>query len=156
MSTKRSGKKTTAKKKGATTKGESPSRLIDASIKELDDWRGKTLSHVRALIKQADPVITEDLKWRGAPVWSADGNLCLAMAFKDKVKVTFPWGAMLPDPDKLFNNELEGKQWRAIDIFENDKINEKALKALVRAAIDFNHNKASAKPATKSRTRKAV
>ena len=143
-------------KKSATTGGESPSQLIDAKIKELDDWRGKTLSHVRTLVKQADPLSTEEFKWRGAPVWSHDGDLCLAMEFKDKVKVTFPWGAMLPDPDKLFNNELEGKQWRAIDIFENDKINEKALKALVRAAVDFNHNKASAKPATKSRTRKAV
>jgi hypothetical protein len=78
------------------------------------------------------------------------------MAFKDKVKVTFPWGAMLPDPDKLFNTELEGKQWRAIDIFENDKIDEKALKALVHAAFEFNHGKAGAKPATKSRTRKGV
>jgi hypothetical protein len=137
-------------------KDESPSRQIDASIKELNDWRGKTLSHVRTLIKQADPDLTEEIKWRGAPVWSHDGNLCLAVAFKDKVKVTFPWGAMLPDPDKLFNNELEGKQWRAIDIYQNDKINEKGLKALVRAAVDFNQNKASAKPATKPRTRKAA
>jgi hypothetical protein len=138
------------------TKVESPSHLIDAKIKELGDWRGRTFSQVRALIKQADPVATEELKWRGAPVWSHDGNFCLAMEFKDKVKVTFPWGAMLPDPDKLFNNELEGKQWRAIDIFENDKINEKALKALVRAAVDFNHTKVGAKPAAKARTRKAV
>jgi hypothetical protein len=143
-------------KKSSTTVGESPSLQIDAKIRELNDWRGETLSHVRTLVKQADPLSTEEFKWRGAPVWSHDGDLCLAMEFKDKVKVTFPWGAMLPDPDKLFNNELEGKQWRAIDIYENDKINEKALKALVRAAVDFNYYKASAKPAAKSRTRKAV
>jgi hypothetical protein len=140
----------------AKTNDESPSRQIDAKIKGLGDWRGKTLSHLRTLIKQADPIATEDIKWRGAVVWSHDGNFCLAMEFKDKVKVTFPWGAMLPDPDKLFNNELEGKQWRAIDIYENDKINEKGLKALVRAAVDFNHTKVGAKPAAKARTRKAV
>ncbi len=132
------------------------SEQIDEMIAGLTDWRGPAFARIRKIILEADPVITEEVKWRGAPVWSHDGNLCLAMPFKGKVKVTFPWGAMLPDPDKLFNNELEGKQWRAIDIFENDKINEKALKALVRAAADFNHNKASAKPATKSRTRKAV
>lgn len=129
---------------------------IDEMIAGLTDWRGPAFARIRKIILTADPVITEEVKWRGAPVWSHDGNLCLAVAFKDKVKVTFPWGAMLPDPDKLFNNELEGKQWRAIDIFEDDKIKEKALKALVRAAVDFNHNQASAKPATKSRTRKAV
>jgi len=132
------------------------SEQIDEMIAGLTDWRGPVFARIRKIILKADPVITEEIKWRGAPVWSHDGNLCLAVAFKDKVKVTFPWGAMLPDPGKLFNNELEGKQWRAIDIFENDKINEKALKALVRAAVDFNHNIASAKPATKSRTRKAV
>ena len=132
------------------------SEQIDEMIAGLTDWRGPAFARIRKIILKADPVITEEVKWRGAPVWSHDGNVCLAVAFKGKVKVTFPWGAMLPDPDKVFNNELEGKQWRAIDIFENDKINEKALKALVRAAVDFNHNKASAKPATKSRTRKAV
>jgi hypothetical protein len=132
------------------------SEQIDEMIAGLADWRGPAFARIRKIILKADPVITEEVKWRGAPVWSHDGNLCLAMAFKDKVKVTFPWGAMLPDPDKVFNNELEGKQWRAIDIFENDKVNEKALKALVCAAADFNHNKASAKSATKSRKRKAV
>lgn len=130
------------------------SEQIDEMIAGLTDWRGPVFARIRKIILKADPVITEEVKWRGAPVWSHDGNVCLAVAFKGKVKVTFPWGAMLPDPDKVFNNELEGKQWRAIDIFENDEINEKALKALVRAAADFNHNKASAKPATKSRTRK--
>ena len=129
---------------------------IDEMIAGLTDWRGAAFARIRKIILQADPLITEEVKWRGAPVWSHDGNLCLAVAFKGKVKVTFPWGAMLPDPDKLFNSELEGKQWRAIDIFENDKINEKALKALVNAAFDFYHSKAGAKPATKSRTRKAV
>jgi hypothetical protein len=132
------------------------SEQIDEMIAGLTDWRGPAFARIRKIILNADPLITEEVKWRGAPVWSHDGNLCLAVAFKGKVKVTFPWGAMLSDPDKLFNSELEGKQWRAIDIFENDKINEKALKALVGAAFDFNHNKASAKPATKSRTRKAV
>ena len=132
------------------------SEQIDEMIAGLTDWRGPVFDRIRKIILQADPAITEEVKWRGAPVWSHDGNLCLAVAFKGKVKVTFPWGAMLPDPDKLFNNELGGKQWRAIDIFENDKINEKALKAIVRAAVDFNHNKAGAKAATKSRTPKAV
>ena len=132
------------------------SEQIDKMIAGLTDWRGPAFARIRKIILKANPVITEEVKWRGAPVWSHDGNLCLAVAFKDKVKVTFPWGAMLPDPDKLFNNELEGKQWRAIDIYQNDKINEKGLKALVRAAVDFNQNKASAKPATKPRTRKAA
>ena len=127
------------------------SEQIDKMIAGLTDWRGPVFARLRKIILEADPAITEEVKWRGAPVWSHDGNLCLACAFKGKVKVTFPWGAMLPDPEKLFNNELEGKQWRAIDIFQNDKINEKALKALVRAAADFNHNKAGAKPAAKSR-----
>lgn len=134
----------------------SASKQIDEMIDGLTDWRGPVFARIRKTILEADPAITEDVKWRGAPVWSHDGNLCLAMAFKDKVKVTFSLGAMLPDPNKLFNNGLEGKQWRAIDIFENDKINEKALKALVRAAVSFNHNKASTKSATKSRKRKAV
>jgi hypothetical protein len=135
------------------------SEQIDEMIANLTDWRGPVLARIRKIILEADPAAVEEVKWRGAPVWSHDGNLCLAAAFKGKVKVTFPWGAMLPDPEKLFNSELEGKQWRAIDIFENDKINEKALKALkalVRAAAAFNSEKSSAKPPTKSRTRKAV
>jgi hypothetical protein len=132
------------------------SEQIDEMIAGLADWRGQVFARVRKIILQADPAITEEVKWRGAPVWSHDGNLCLAAAFKGKVKVTFSWGAMLPDPDKLFNAELEGKQWRAIDILENDKIDEKALKAMVRAAAAFNHSKVSAKPAPKPRARKAV
>ena len=132
------------------------SEQIDKMIAGLNDWRGPVFARLRKTIREADPAITEEVKWRGAPVWSHDGNLCLAAAFKDKVKVTFPSGAMLPDPDKLFNSELGGAKWRAIDIFEHDKINEKALKALVRAAMDFNHKKSGAKPAAKSRTRKSV
>jgi hypothetical protein len=134
----------------------SASEQIDEMIAGLTDWRGPVFARVRKIILQADPAITEEVKWRGAPVWSHDGQLCLGSAFKGKVKVTFPWGAMLPDPDKLFNAELEGKQWRAIDILENDTINEKALKAMVRAAAELNHNKAGAKPVTKSRARKSV
>jgi hypothetical protein len=131
------------------------SKQIDEMIAGLTDWRGQVFARIRKAILQADPAITEEVKWRGAPVWSLDGNICLAMAFKDKVKVTFSSGAKFPDPDKLFNNGLDGKQWRAIDISENDKINEKALKALVRAAIGYNHIKAGVKPAAKSHKRKA-
>ena len=134
----------------------SASEQIDEMIAGLTDWRGQVFARVRKIILQADPAVTEDVKWRGAPVWSHDGQLCLASAFKGKVKVTFPWGAMLPDPDKLFNSELDGKQWRAIDILENGKIDEKALKAMVRAAADFNHKKTSEKPAAKSRAKKSV
>jgi hypothetical protein len=136
----------------------SASEQIDEMIAGLTDWRGTVFARIRAIILKADPAITEEVKWRGAPVWSHDGNVCLAAAFKGKVKVTFPSGAMLPDPDKLFNAELEGKQWRAIDILENDTVDEKALKAMVRAAAEFNHGKsdtkAGAKPAAKSGARK--
>ena len=132
------------------------SEQIDEMIAGLTDWRGQVFARVRKIILQADPAVTEDVKWRGAPVWSHDGQLCLASAFKGKVKVTFPWGAMLPDSDKLFNSELDGKQWRAIDILENGKIDEKALKAMVRAAADFNHKKTAEKPAAKSRAKKSV
>ena len=125
-------------KKSATTKGKSPSRLIDARIKELDDWRGKTLSHIRALIKQADPEIVEEWKWMGTPVWSHGGIVCIANAFKDKVKLTFPEGASIADPDKLYNNGLEGKKWRTIDYFKDDKIKERELKDLVRSAVAHN------------------
>jgi len=127
---------------------------IDKMIADLDDWRGPAFGRIRRIILKADPGITEEVKWRGAPVWSLDGNLCLAMAFKDKVKMTFPRGAKLADPHKLFNNGLGGKEWRAIDISEKDKIDEKALTALVRAAAAFNRAKAGAKPAEKSRKRK--
>src|SRR6266850_1669346 len=125
-------------KKSATTKGESPSRLIDARIKELDDWRGKTLSRVRALIKQADPEVVEEWKWRGVPVWSHDGIICTGETYKSAVKLTFAKGASLKDPSRLFNSSLEGNVRRAIDIHEGDKLDEAALKDLIRAAVALN------------------
>src|SRR5216684_3181792 len=125
-------------KKSATTKGEPPSRLIDARIKELDDWRGKTLSHVRALIKQADPEVVEEWKWGGVPVWSHAGIICTGETYKNVVKMTFAKGAALEDPSGLFNSSLDGNTRRAIDFHEGDKIDEKALKALIRAAVALN------------------
>src|ERR1700736_5980330 len=125
-------------KKSATTKGESPSRLIDARIKELDDWRGKTLSRVRALIKQAEPEVVEEWKWRGVPVWEHAGIICTGETYKNAVKLTFARGASLEDPSRLFNSSLEGNTRRAIDFHEGDKIDEKALKALIRAAVALN------------------
>jgi hypothetical protein len=129
-------------KKSATTKGKSPSRLIDARIKELDDWRGQTLAHVRALIKQADPEVVEEWKWRGVPVWEHDGIICTGETYKSVVKLTFAKGASLNDPSGLFNSSLEGNVRRAIDIHEDDKIKEKALKTLIRAAVTLNRSKA--------------
>jgi len=129
-------------KKKATTKGESPSRLIDARIKELDDWRGKTLSHVRAVIKQADPEVVEQWKWRGVPVWSHDGMICTGETYKSVVKLTFSKGARLKDPSRLFNSSLEGNTRRAIDIHEGDKIDEDAFKTLIRAAAALNRSSA--------------
>ncbi len=123
------------------SKGESPSRLIDARIKELDDWRGKTLSHVRALIKQADPEVVEEWKWRGVPVWSHDGMICTGETYKSVVKLTFSKGASLKDPSALFNSSLEGNARRAIDFHEGDKIDEDAFKALIRAAAALNKSK---------------
>jgi hypothetical protein len=125
-------------KKSATTKTESPSRLIDARIKELDDWRGKTLSRVRALIKQADPKVVEEWKWRGVPVWSHDGIISTGETYKSVVKLTFAKGASLKDPAGLFNSSLEGNTRRAIDIHEGEKINESAFKTLIRAAVALN------------------
>ena len=133
--------KKSAATKGATTKGESPSRLIDARIKELDDWRGKTLSHVRALIKQADPELVEEWKWRGVPVWSHDGIICTGETYKSVVKLTFAKGASLKDPSKLFNSSLEGNTRRAIDLHEGDEIDEDAFKTLIRAAAALNGSK---------------
>jgi hypothetical protein len=124
-------------KTSATTKGESPSRLIDARIKELDDWRGKTLSHVRALIKQADPEVVEEWKWR-VPVWSHDGLICTGETYKSIVKLTFSKGASLNDPSGLFNSSLEGNTRRAIDFHEGDEIDEDAFKMLIRAAAALN------------------
>src|ERR1700722_12212686 len=129
-------------KKSATTKGESPSRLIDARIKELGDWRGKTLSRVRALIKQADPEVIEEWKWRGVPVWSHDGQICTGETYKSVVKLTFAKGVSLKDPSRLFNSSLEGNTRRAIDIREGDEINEDAFKELIRAAAALNKSTA--------------
>src|SRR6202162_1965367 len=132
-------------KKSATTKGESPSRLIDARIKELNDWRGKTLSHVRALIKQADPEVAEEWKWRGVPVWSHDGLICTGETYKSVVKLTFSKGASLEDPSELFNASLEGNARRAIDFHEGDEIDEDAFKTLIRAAAALNRSSASSR-----------
>src|ERR1700759_3075167 len=124
--------------KSATPSGESPSRLIDARIKELGDWRGKTLAHVRALIKEAVPEVVEEWKWRGVPVWYADGMICTGETYKNLVKMTFAKGASLDDPKGLFNSSLEGNTRRAIDFHEGDKIDATALKALIRAAVALN------------------
>jgi len=118
-----------------------PSEHIDQLIAKLTDWRGKTFASIRKSILAADREIIEEWKWMGSPVWSRDGIIVLANAHKDKVKLTFSHGESLPDPDKLFNAGLGGKMWRAIDIFEGDKINERALKNLVRAAVDYNQIK---------------
>ena len=125
-------------KKSATTKSESPSLLIDARIKELDDWRGKLLSRVRALIKQADPEVVEEWKWRGVPVWSHAGMICTGETYKSVVKLTFAKGASLKDPSGLFNSSLEGNVRRAIDFHEGDQIAEDAFKTLIRAAAALN------------------
>jgi hypothetical protein len=129
-------------KKNPTTKDESPSRLIDAKIKDLDDWRGKTLSHVRALIQQADPDVVEEWKWRGVPVWSHDGIICTGETYKSVVKLTFAKGASLNDPSSLFNASLEGNARRAIDLREGDELNEDAFKTLILAAATLNRSSA--------------
>ncbi len=124
-------------KKSGSQKSTSPSQLIDARIKELGDWRGKMLSRIRSLIKEADPEVVEEWKW-GVPVWSHDGLICTGESYKSVVKMTFAHGAALKDPSGLFNSSLEGNTRRAIDFHEGEKINEKALKALVRAAVTLN------------------
>jgi hypothetical protein len=129
-------------KKNATPTGQSPSLLIDARIKELDDWRGKMLSHVRALIKQADPEVVEEWKWRGVPVWSHDGIICTGETYKSVVKLTFAKGASLKDPSGLFNSSLEGNVRRAIDLHEDDEMDEDAFKTLIRAAAALNRSSA--------------
>jgi hypothetical protein len=127
--------------------GDSPSRLIDAKIKELDDWRGETLARIRKLIKQADPEVVETWKWRGVPVWEHAGIICTGETYKSVVKMTFAKGASLEDPSGLFNSSLEGNTRRAIDFHEGDKIDEKALKALIRTAVALNTSvRASAGP----------
>jgi hypothetical protein len=134
-----------AKEKGVTKtrsqKADSPSRLIDARIKELGDWRGETLGRIRTLVRQADPEVLEEWKWRGVPVWSRDGIICTGETYKNVVKMTFAKGAALADPSGLFNSSLDGATRRAIDFREGDKINEGALKALVRAAAALNKSK---------------
>ena len=129
-------------KKTATGKNVSPSRLIDGRIKELGDWRGEMLGRLRALIKQADPEVEETWKWRGVPVWEHGGIICTGETYKSVVKLTFAKGAALKDPAGLFNSSLEGNVRRAIDFQQGDKINEKALKTLIRAAITLNASKA--------------
>ena len=125
-------------KQSNSPKEESPSQLIDARIKELDDWRGATLSRIRALIKQADPEVVEEWKWRGVPTWYHDGMICTGETYKNHVKVTFAKGASLEDPSCLFNSSLEGNVRRAIDIHEGEKIDQKAFKALIGAAVALN------------------
>jgi len=127
--------------------GDTPSRLIDAKIKELGDWRGERLARIRTLIRQADPEVVEEWKWRGVPVWEHAGIICTGETYKAVVKMTFARGASLEDPSRLFNSSLEGNTRRAIDIHEGDKIDEKALKALVRAAVALNSSvRATARP----------
>jgi hypothetical protein len=130
-----------------------PSERIDQLIAELTDWRGTTLARIRKIILAADPEIIEEWKWMGSPVWSRDGMIAVGNAHKDKVKLTFSHGAKLPDRDKLFNAGLEAKVWRAIDVFEGDKIDERALKSLVRAAVDFNQTKLKKKAPARTRAK---
>ena len=132
---------------------ESASALIDEKIKTLTDWRGKTLASIRKSILEADREILEEWKWMGSPVWSHDGIIAVGNAHKDKVKLTFSHGASLPDPDQLFNAGLKGNAWRAIDFFEGDKINERALKNLVRAAVDYNQIKSKRKTPAATRAK---
>ena len=130
-----------------------PSERIDELIAKLPDWRGKTLANIRKSILQADREIIEEWKWMGSPVWSHDGMIAVGNAHKDKVKLTFAHGASLPDPEKLFNAGLGGNAWRAIDLFEGDKINERALKTLVRAAVIYNQVKLKSKAPAGTRSK---
>jgi len=133
--------------KGPAQKGKSPSELIDARINELGDWRGKMLSRLRSLVKQADPDVVDEWKWRGVPVWSHDGLICTGETYKSVVKMTFAKGAALKDPSRLFNASLEGNTRRAIDFREGDTIDEAALKTLIRAAVTLNKSKVKARKA---------
>jgi hypothetical protein len=128
--------------KSRSKRAESPSELIDARIEDLGDWRGEMLSRLRALIKEADPEVAEEWKWRGTPVWSHNGLICTGETYKNVVKMTFAKGASLKDPSGLFNSSLEGNARRAIDFHEGDKVDEKALKALIRAAVALNKSSA--------------
>ena len=138
-------KATSMEKAGAkeAKAGDSPSRHIDARIKELGDWRGETLARVRAVIKQADPEVVEEWKWRGVPVWSHAGIICTGETYKSVVKMTFAKGASLDDPSGLFNSSLEGNVRRAIDFHEGDKVDDKALETLIRAAVDLNSSRSA-------------
>jgi hypothetical protein len=129
-------------KKSGSRGSKSPSQLIDARIRELDDWRGKMLRQLRTLVKEADPEVVEEWKWRGVPTWYHDGIICTGETYKSVLKMTFAKGAALKDPSGLFNSSLEGNVRRAIDFREGEKINEKALKALFRAAVTLNKSKA--------------
>src|SRR5438477_9161897 len=140
--------KTTSSSKDATG-GASASELIDARIEELDDWRGETLARIRKLIKQADPDVVEEWKWRGVPVWSHAGIICTGETYKSVVKMTFAKGASLEDPSGLFNSSLEGNTRRAIDLHEGEKIAEKPLKAIIRAAVALNTSSSAKRPATR-------
>src|SRR5438552_16587510 len=137
-------------KKSGSQKSKSPSQLIDARIKELGDWRGKMLSRLRTLVKEADPEVVEEWKWRGVPVWSHAGIICTGETYKNLVKMTFAKGASLEDPSGLFNSSLEGNTRRAIDILEGAKIDQKALKALIRAAVALNTSSAAQRPGTRA------
>jgi hypothetical protein len=128
-------------KKSASQKSKSPSQLIDARIEELGDWRGKMLSRLRTLVKEADPKVVEEWKWRGVPVWSHDGLICTGETYKNVVKMTFAKGAALKDPSRLFNSSLDGNTRRAIDFHEGGKIDAEALKTLVRAAVTLNKSR---------------
>jgi hypothetical protein len=130
-----------------------PSERIDQLIESLHDWRGNTLAAVRKVILDTDPEIIEEWKWMGSPVWSRDGMIAVGNAHKDRVKLTFSNGASLPDPDKLFNAGLEGNRWRAIDLFDGDKINARALRNLVCAAIDYNQIKLKSKMPVRTRAK---
>ena len=135
------GMKKSGSQKSKSSSEKSPSQLIDARIKELGDWRGQLLGLLRALVKEADPEVIEEWKWRGVPVWSHDGLICTGETYKNIVKMTFAKGAALKDPSGLFNASLEGNTRRAIDFHEGAKINEEALKALIRAAVTLNKSK---------------
>ena len=127
--------------KSGPQKSKSPSQLIDAKIEELGDWRGKLLSRLRALVKEADPDVVEEWKWRGVPVWSHDGIICTGETYNSVVKMTFAKGAALKDPSSLFNSSLDGNVRRAIDFHEDEKVDEQALKTLIRAAVALNRTK---------------
>jgi hypothetical protein len=144
----------TMKRSGAKLEGESASELISKRIAELGDWRGETLGRIRALIKEADPDIIEEWKWMGTPVWSHDGIVCTGESYKNVVKMTFAKGASLKDPSRLFNSSLDGNTRRAIDIHEGEKIDARALKALIREAVGLNVSGKKAAPAKRARARR--